>query len=172
MKSKFIPLILILIFIITFVIFYKGLKNPNIYTPNTNLEKEVPPFELKSFENDSIIISEKIFKNNDYYFMNVWASWCIPCKVEHEFLMKLKNNEKIKLIGLNYKDNEINAQKFLDELGNPFETILVDIEGVQAIEWGAFGVPESFLILNNKVVKKYIGPLNENLIKEIKLIIK
>ena len=72
MKSKFIPLIFILIFIITFVIFYKGLKNPNIYTPNTNLEKEVPPFELKSFENDSIIISEKIFKNNDYYLMNIW----------------------------------------------------------------------------------------------------
>ena len=70
MKSKFIPLIFILIFIITFVIFYKGLKNPNIYTPSTNLEKEVPPFELKSFENDSIIISEKIFKNNDYYLMN------------------------------------------------------------------------------------------------------
>ena len=64
MKSKFIPLILILIFIITFVIFYKGLKNPNIYTPNTNLEKEVPSFELKSFENDSNIISEKIFENN------------------------------------------------------------------------------------------------------------
>ena len=91
---------------------------------------------------------------------------------EHEYLMSLSQQRNIKLIGLNYKDNVINAQKFLEELGNPFEKILVDIEGVQAIEWGAFGVPESFLILNNKVVKKYIGPLNENLIKEIKLIIK
>ena len=86
--------------------------------------------------------------------------------------MNLSQQRNIRLIGLNYKDNEISAQKFLEELGNPFETILIDIEGVQAIEWGAFGVPESFLILNNKVVKKYIGPLNENLIKEIKLIIK
>ena len=80
MKSKFIPLILILIFLITFVIFFKGLKNSSIYTPDTNLKKEVPSFELKSFENDSIVISEKIFKDNDYYFMNIWASWCIPCK--------------------------------------------------------------------------------------------
>ena len=73
MKSRFIPLILILIFLITFVIFFKGLKNSNIYTPNTNLEKKVPSFELKSFENNSVIISEKIFKNNKYYFMNIWA---------------------------------------------------------------------------------------------------
>jgi cytochrome c biogenesis protein CcmG/thiol:disulfide interchange protein DsbE len=86
--------------------------------------------------------------------------------------MSLSQQRNIKLIGLNYKDNAISAQKFLDELGNPFETILVDTDGVQAIEWGAFGVPESFLIFNNKVVKKYIGPLNENLIKEIELIIK
>ena len=79
MKSKFIPLILILIFLITFVIFFKGLKNSNIYTPDTNLKKEVPLFELKSFENNSIIISEKIFEDNKYYLMNIWASWCIPC---------------------------------------------------------------------------------------------
>ena len=87
MKSKFIPLILILIFLITFVIFFKGLKNSNIYTPDTNLKKEVPLFELKSFENNSIIISEKIFEDNKYYLMNIWASWCIPCREEHKFCL-------------------------------------------------------------------------------------
>ena len=71
MKSKFIPLILIFIFLITFVIFFKGLKNSNIYIPNTKLKKEVPSFELKSFENNSIIISEKIFVDNKYYLMNI-----------------------------------------------------------------------------------------------------
>ena len=126
MKSKFIPLILILIFTITFVIFFKGLKNPNIYTPSTNLEKEVPSFELKSFENNSIVISEKIFRDDNYYFMNIWASWCIPCKVEHEFLMKLNNNEKIKLIGFDYKDIFKNASSFLNALGNPYDVIVSD----------------------------------------------
>ena len=172
MKSKFIPLIFILIFIITFVIFYKGLKNPNIYTPNTNLEKEVPSFELKSFENDSIVISEKIFKDNDYYFMNIWASWCIPCKVEHEFLMKLKNNEKIKLIGLNYKDNFKNASNFLNDLGNPYDIIVSDKDGTASIAWGAYGVPESFLVYQNIIIKRFIGPINNEDLLEIQKIIR
>ena len=172
MKSKFIPLILILIFIITFVIFYKGLKNPDIYIPNTNLEKEVPSFELKSFEDDSIIISEKIFENNDYYFMNIWASWCIPCKVEHEFLIKLKNNKKIKLIGLNYKDNFENASSFLNDLGNPYDVIVTDKDGTASIEWGAYGVPESFLIYQSKIIKRFIGPINNEDLLEIQKLIR
>ena len=172
MKSKFIPLILILIFIIIFLIFYKGLKNPNIYTPNTNLEKEVPSFELKSFENNSIFISEKIFKDNNYYFMNIWASWCIPCKVEHEFLMKLKSNEKIKLIGLNYKDNFKNASSFLNYLGNPYDVIVSDKDGTASIEWGAYGVPESFLIYQSKIIKRFIGPINNEDLLEIQKLIR
>ena len=160
MKSKFIPLILILIFLIIFVIFFKGLKNSNIYAPNTNLEKKVPSFELKSFENNSIIISEKIFKNDNYYFMNIWASWCIPCKDEHEFLMELKKNGKVKLIGFNYKDNFKNASSFLKDLGNPYDIIVSDKDGTASIEWGAYGVPESFLVYQNKIIKRFIGPIS------------
>ena len=171
MKSKIIPLILILIFFITFVIFFKGLKNSNIYTPNTNLEKKVPSFELKSLENDNII-SEKIFKDDKYYLMNIWASWCIPCKVEHEFLMKLKNNEKIKLIGLNYKDNFKNASSFLNDLGNPYDLIVSDRDGTASIEWGAYGVPESFLIYQSKIIKRFIGPINNEDLLEIQKLIR
>ena len=117
MKSKFIPLILILIFLITFVIFFKGLKNSSIYTPDANLKKEIPLFDLKSFENDSITVSEKIFNDNDYYFMNIWASWCIPCKEEHEFLMELKKDGKIKLIGFAELLNK-NIFPFSNNTGN------------------------------------------------------
>ena len=172
MKFKLIPLILILIFLITFVIFFKGLKNSNIYTPNTNLEKKVPSFELKSFENNSVIISEKIFKNNKYYFMNIWASWCIPCKEEHEFLMELKKNEKIKLIGFNYKDNFKNASSFLKDLGNPYDIIVSDKDGTASIEWGAYGVPESFLVYQNKIIKRFIGPINNQNLSEINKIVR
>ena len=172
MKSKFIPLILILIFSIIFVIFFKGLKNSNIYTPDTNLKKEIPTFELKSFENDSIAISEKIFNFNDYYFMNIWASWCIPCKREHEFLMELKKDDRIELIGFNYKDNFTNASSFLKDLGNPYDIIVSDKDGTASIEWGAFGVPESFLIHQNKILKRFIGPINNEDLLEIQKIIK
>ena len=172
MKSKFIPLILIFIFLITFVIFFKGLKNSNIYTPNTNLKKEVPSFELKSFENNSIIISEKLFKDNKYYLMNIWASWCIPCKEEHKFLMELKKDDRIELIGFNYKDNFKNASNFLKDLGNPYEIILSDKDGTASIEWGAYGVPESFLVYQNKIIKRFIGPINNEDLLEIQKIIR
>ena len=86
--------------------------------------------------------------------------------------MNLSKNEKIEIIGLNYKDKKINAQNFLFELGNPYKNIIFDKEGINAIEWGAYGVPETFLIHNGIIIKKYIGPLNEELIKEIKLLIK
>ena len=172
MKSKFIPLILIFIFLITFVIFFKGLKNSNIYTPNTNLKKEVPLFELKSFENNSIIISEKIFKDNKYYLMNIWASWCIPCREEHKFLMKLKKDKRIELIGFNYKDNFKKASSFLKDLGNPYNIIVSDKDGTASIEWGAYGVPESFLVHQNKIIKRFIGPINNKDLLEIEKIIR
>ncbi len=172
MKSKFFSLILIFIFLITFVIFFKGLKNSNIYTPNTNLKKEVPSFELKSFENNSIIISEKIFRDNKYYLMNIWASWCVPCKEEHKFLMKLKKDEKIELIGFNYKDNFKNASGFLKDLGNPYSIIVSDKDGTASIEWGAYGVPESFLVHQNKIIKRFIGPINNKDLLEIEKIIR
>ena len=171
MKPKVIPLILILIFFITFVIFFKGLKNSNIYTPNTNLEKKVPSFELKSLENDNII-SEKIFKDDKYYLMNIWASWCIPCREEHKFLMELNKDQKIELIGFNYKDNFKNASSFLKDLGNPYDIIVLDKDGTSSIDWGAYGVPESFLIYQNNIIRIFIGPINNDDLLEIKKIIR
>tara|TARA_X000000368_G_scaffold3804_1_gene2922 strand:- start:323 stop:583 length:261 start_codon:yes stop_codon:yes gene_type:complete len=86
--------------------------------------------------------------------------------------MDLAKKKNIKIVGLNYKDKRSNAEMFLKELGNPYEKIIFDVEGVNAIELGAYGVPESFLIFKNKIIKKYIGPLNQNSIKQIKQLIK
>ena len=73
---------------------------------------------------------------------------------------------------MNYKDTKKNAKIFLEELGNPYDKIIFDDKGTNAIEWGAYGVPESFLISNNKIIKKYIGPLNQVSVEEIKLFMK
>tara|TARA_A100000164_G_scaffold260629_1_gene232603 strand:- start:173 stop:691 length:519 start_codon:yes stop_codon:yes gene_type:complete len=172
MKSKVIAITLILFFLVTFVIFFKGLKNPNLYTPILNQEKKVPSFELKSFEDNSKIISEKIFRGNKYYLMNIWASWCIPCREEHKFLMELKKDRKIELIGFNYKDNFKNAASFLKDLGNPYNIIISDKDGIASINWGAYGVPESFLIHENKIIRRFIGPINNEDLSEIKKIIR
>ena len=86
--------------------------------------------------------------------------------------MNLRKNKKLEVIGINYKDTKINAENFLAELGNPYKKIIFDKEGINAIEWGAYGVPESFLIKDGIIIKRYIGPLNKKLTKEIKSIIK
>ena len=104
--------------------------------------------------------------------MNIWASWCIPCRDEHLYLMNLSNQKIIEVVGLNYKDNKSNAKKFLEELNNPYKIIFSDEDGTIAIEWGAYGVPETFLIHNKRIIKKYVGPLNSNSLLEIKKLIK
>ena len=82
--------------------------------------------------------------------------------------MNLSNEKEIEIIGLNYKDDVKNAKNFLNDLKNPYNTIVSDEDGTIAIEWGAFGVPETFLIYDKKIIKKIIGPLNSSLYSEIK----
>ena len=172
MKDKLIPSIIIISFITIFLIFYKGLQETNIYTPKSEIKRDIPIFSSISFDSKENVNSSEIFNSNKFYLLNIWASWCVPCRQEHAYLMKLSENDKLNLVGLNYKDNLNNAQNFLMKLGNPYKTILLDKDGTISIEWGAYGVPETFLIYKNKIVAKYIGPLNEKLINEINLIIK
>jgi len=168
MKTKIFPIFLIFTFSIIFFVFYKGLRNTNIYTPEIKSEIKIPNFDTKDFFSKHKINSDKIFIGSDYYLLNIWASWCVPCKEEHKYLMDLSEKENIKIIGQNYKDNFDNAKNFLINLDNPYDLIFLDNDGTIAIEWGAYGVPETFLIQNNKIIKKIIGPLNEKLVFEIK----
>jgi len=157
----------VIFLIFVFVIFYRGLNNSNLYTPNTDIKK-IPEFTSKTLIKKDSLNSKDIFNKNKFYLLNIWSSWCVPCRDEHPLLINLSNKEKIEIIGLNYKDNPNNAEKFINELGNPYSVILIDRDGTKAIEWGAFGVPENFLIYENKIIKRYIGPLNSQLIDEIK----
>ena len=167
MRNKIFYFLIVIFFVFVFAIFYKGLSNLNLYTPSSDV-KNVPKFTSKTLIKKSSINSKDVFNQNKFYLLNIWASWCIPCRDEHSFLINLGKNEKIEIIGLNYKDNLNNAEKFIYELGNPYSIILLDRNGTIAIEWGAFGVPETFLIYENKVIKRYIGPLNSKLVDEIK----
>ena len=172
MKNKILPFSVIIIFGIIFFIFYKGLEDSKIYTPDVSTKKEIPVFNTKEFFSGENVKSSSIFELDKVYLLNIWSSWCVPCRQEHPLLMNLNLENKLNIIGMNYKDNLKNAEKFLKELGNPYKEIFIDLDGTIAIEWGAYGVPESFLIYNNEIIKKYIGPLNQELVDEINLLIK
>ena len=173
MKSKLILFVVIIFFSFCFVIFYKGLNNSNTYKPKFTDEKNIPIFKAKDFNSNDYINSEKIFEENIFYIVNIWASWCVPCRTEHPLLMELSKNKLVKLIGINYRDNSNNAKKFINEFGNPYSQIILDNEGTLSVEFGAYGVPETFIInKNKKIIKKFIGPINEKIVEEIKLIIK
>ena len=96
MKNKIFPIFLTIFFLSIFFLFFKGLQNSNIYTPNTNLKKNIPFFVAKIFDKDDKITSEEIFKEKKFYLINIWASWCVPCRDEHSFLMNLSNEKKFK----------------------------------------------------------------------------
>ncbi len=172
MRNKILPFLVIIVFGILFFIFYKGLEDTKIYTPDINIKSKIPVFNTKNFFSGKNIKSSSIFELDKIYLLNIWSSWCVPCRQEHPLLMSLNSDTKLNIIGMNYKDNLENAENFLKELGNPYKEIFIDIDGTIAIEWGAYGVPETYLIYKNEIIKKYIGPLNNQLIDEIKLFIK
>ena len=173
MKNKINLSILFIFLTFCFIIFYKGLDNPNSYTPKNNIQKNLPIFKAKDFITNNNINLASVFTEESYYILNIWASWCVPCRKEHPLLMELSKNQSIKLIGLNYRDNLSNAKKFINELGNPYTQILIDKDGTLAVEFGAYGVPETFLIdKNKKIIKKFVGPINREIVEEIKSIIK
>ena len=173
MKNKFILFIVITFLIFCFVVFYKGLNNSNTYTPIINDKKRIPLFEAKDFNSNVYLDSKKIFNEDIFYIVNIWASWCVPCRTEHPLLMQLSKSQSVKLIGLNYRDNFNNAKNFINEFGNPYSIILIDKDGTLGIEFGAYGVPETFLIDKNKdIIKKFVGPINQEMVNEMKLIIK
>ena len=173
MKIKLNLFIIIILFSFCFVIFYKGLNNSNTYAPKISIKKIIPIFKARDFNSSAYLSSKKIFEDDKFYIVNIWASWCVPCRTEHPLLMELSKNKSFKLIGLNYKDNFNNAKKFINEFGNPYSQILIDNEGVLSVEFGAYGVPETFIIdKNKKIIRKFVGPINKEIVEQIKLIIK
>ena len=162
MKISFLKIISLSIIIFIIIVFFLALNTDKRYSTEKIIGKNLDNFEMK------FLLNDKIFKKNDltydnYYLINIWASWCLPCKKEHPILMRLGEETNLKLIGINFKDKKLNANKFLKEMGNPYEISLSDKNGTNSIIFGVYGVPESILIdKKHKIIKKFIGPLNIN----------
>ncbi len=169
--QKIIRSSIVLLFIFVFFVFYNSLNRETNYSTDYLVGKKLTKFNLKSFHEKNIYTNEDL-KKNDYTLINFWASWCAPCRVEHPYLMQLSKEKNLKILGVNFKDKKINASKFLNELGNPYNDLAKDMTGKQSVNFGIYGIPESILVNNETMIlKKFIGPLNNQDINYIKDII-
>ena len=170
-KKSIFSLIILILLIISFFIFKFALQKEKIYSPKMSDNQIFTNIEVVELIEEKQINFNKVLFGKDFYLVNIWSSWCEPCKDESEYLLELKKNTPVMMIGINYKDNKKNALSFLKLYGNPFDQIFIDKQGTISINFGAYGVPETFLINeDNKVLKKYIGPLNDEDVYEIKKI--
>ena len=169
--QKIIKSIIVFLFIFVLLVFYNSLNRETNYSTDYLVGNKLANITLKSFDNNKIYTSEDIQKSR-YTLINFWASWCAPCRIEHPYLMQLSKEKNLNILGVNFKDKKINASKFLNELGNPYYYMAKDTSGKQSVNFGIYGIPESILINNETIVlKKFVGPLNDQNLNDIKEII-
>ena len=149
---------LVLAFPIAFIgMFYVLLSTEDTYPGADYKVFEIPEFSLPTLDNSSHIDNSSLKGD---FIINVWASWCITCRVEHPYLSKL-SREGIKIIGLNYKDERNDAANWINKFGDPYDLIIHDIKGSFALDLGVTGAPETFLVKNGIVVAHYQGEVNQ-----------
>ena len=172
MKKKFLTSFIIILSLIFLSFFYLLTIDRNPSEIQSNLiNKNIPTFEAKSlFENKKFISSNEFGK--EIILVNFFATWCKPCLDEHVYIKRFADEKKIRIIGINYKDNSKNAITWLKKLGNPFSDVLVDKKGNIAIDWGVYGIPETFIVNSNGIIKfRHIGPINMKIYNKIILFI-
>ena len=172
MKKQLLILPSIFFFFFLIIFFYLLIidRNPS-ELPSTLLDKNVPKFETESLLKDEKFISSKEF-GNEILLVNFFATWCKPCRDEHIYIKGFSNEKEIKVIGINYKDNPKKAIQWLKELGNPYTDVAVDKSGRIAIDWGVYGIPETFIVNSKGIIKyRHVGPVTKKIYKKINLII-
>ena len=156
-------IIVLLVPIIFILMFFFLLTEKRSYPGADYSEFQVPNFNLENlYENK--IITDKDLRGD--YIINVWASWCITCRVEHPYLMDLKDR-RIPVVGINYKDERNNAADWLAKYGDPYKIIIHDFKGSLALDLGVTGAPETFLVNNGKIVAHYQGEINDKIWKDV-----
>ena len=129
--------------------------------PSPLIDKPAPAFSLPRLHAPQQQISNKDLLG-EVWVLNVWASWCVACRAEHEFVTRLAQMELVKVIGLNYKDRSVDAKGWLQQWGDPYSASLMDTDGRIGIDWGVYGVPETFIVDKRGFIKhKIIGPINQ-----------
>jgi cytochrome c biogenesis protein CcmG/thiol:disulfide interchange protein DsbE len=143
------------------LLFYKGMFGDPAEIPSALIGKPAPEFILDPIDGLGVPgLATADLKKGGVTVVNVWASWCVPCRQEHPLLLELSKRKDIRLTGINNKDDPEKARRFLGTLGQPFAAVGADPSGRATIDWGTYGVPETFVIDGQGVIRyKWIGPL-------------
>ena len=160
------PLIGLVIICLFFLIFILLEKNPND-PPSALLNKNLPTFSsINLYDKEEILLSESL--KGKYTLINFFASWCTPCRAEHHLFFKIKKEiPELFILGFSHKDDLDDSKKYLEEEGNPYSFVGIDSDGKIAFDFGVFGLPETFIINEDrKIIYKHTGPLTEKIIED------
>ena len=163
--NRFLPLV---VFVLMAGLLGYGLRegyDPKV-VPSPLIEKPAPAFSLAMLEQPSRELSTAQMRGQ-VWVLNVWASWCVSCRAEHEVITSLAERNLVTVVGLNYKDKPEDAKRWLQQFGNPYATSVIDQDGRVGIDWGVYGVPETFVIGADGLIKyKHIGPVTHESLEE------
>lgn len=160
------PAVAIAVFTVTIAFFAVGLTKDSRKLPSALIDQPAPGFDLPP-----LTAAMPGFKTDDLKgrvsLVNVWASWCGPCRVEHPLLMRLAREGKAEVVGINWKDRKDDAENFLKELGNPYGRVGYDGSGRAGIDWGVYGVPETYVVDRaGRIRYKVVGPIMPDELKD------
>lgn len=149
---------------LTLLFFYGLGKDPKLLS-SALIGEPAPEFSLPALLVDDETISSDLIRDK-VVLINFFASWCGPCRIEHPLLMRLAEEGELPIYGINYKDAKPDAMRWLNALGDPFEQIGVDRTGLTGIDWGVYGLPETFLVnQDGEIVFKHVGPLTPDVLE-------
>ncbi len=160
-------LIPLLLFVVMAVFLAVGLKLDPRDIPSPYIDKPAPAFSMPQLHSPDKTLGLSDMRGK-VWLLNVWASWCVSCRAEHPLLNYMSGKVNVPIIGLNYKDNPADAKRWLEKLGNPYQISIMDIEGRTGIDWGVYGVPETFVMDKKNIVRyKHTGPITLDAINNI-----
>lgn len=165
-RTSWMALLPVAVFAVIGGAFYWGLFNNDDRLPSALIGKPVPEFDLPPIDGRSDGLSTTNLKGQ-VSIVNVWASWCVPCRVEMPLLNELAARDEVVIFGINHKDRAREALAFLQELGDPYTKIGADRNGRASIDWGVYGLPETFVVdAEGRIAYKHIGAFNRRSLEE------
>jgi cytochrome c biogenesis protein CcmG/thiol:disulfide interchange protein DsbE len=143
-----------------------GLGRDPKEVPSPLIDKPAPAFTLARLDQPEVLIQRDQLLGQ-VWMLNVWASWCVACREEHPLLVEFSRKKSVRLLGLNYKDKRADGARWLAQFGNPYDASIMDTDGKVGIDYGVYGVPETFIVDKQGIVRyKHIGPITEQVLRE------